>query len=195
MHEVDEMKSRFFANISHEFRTPLTLLLGPIEQFAERFRNDERALATLSTMRRNGLRLLQLVNQLLDLSKMDAGKMSLQIRPMELVALSRSLVMSFLSLADRKKITLIYDPEQEEIISYTDRDKYEKILINLLSNAFKFTGEGGEVKVVLRVIGERADDTSNPSGNGRRSNSPWLIRVSVSNRNSSEKCSIASTKS
>ena len=68
--------------------------------------------------------------------------MSLQIRPMELVALSRSLVMSFLSLADRKKITLIYDPEQEEIISYTDRDKYEKILINLLSNAFKFTGEG-----------------------------------------------------
>ena len=79
MHEVDQMKSRFFANISHEFRTPLTLILGPLEQFAERFKKDEHAQSTISTMRRNGLRLLQLINQLLDLSKMDAGKMTVQV--------------------------------------------------------------------------------------------------------------------
>jgi signal transduction histidine kinase/DNA-binding response OmpR family regulator/ligand-binding sensor domain-containing protein len=152
MHEVDEMKSNFFANISHEFRTPLTLILGPLEQFAERFKNDEHAQTTVSTMRRNGLRLLQLVNQLLDLSKMDAGKMNVQVRPLDLVSLSRPLVMSFLSLADRKKISLIFDPEEDEIIAYTDRDKYEKILSNLLSNAFKFTDDGGEVKIVLRIV-------------------------------------------
>ncbi len=156
MCEVDQMKSAFFANISHEFRTPLTLILGPLEQFAERFKNDDHAQATISAMRRNGLRLLQLINQLLDLSKMDAGKMSVQIRPIELVGLTRSLAMSFLSLADRKKITLIFDPEQDEIIGYSDRDKYEKILTNLLSNAFKFTGDGGEIKVILRVVRREA---------------------------------------
>jgi signal transduction histidine kinase/DNA-binding response OmpR family regulator/ligand-binding sensor domain-containing protein len=157
MRELDQMKSAFFANISHEFRTPLTLILGPLDQFGERFKNDEHAQATLSTIRRNGLRLLQLVNQLLDLSKMDAGKMSVQIRPIEVVGLSRSLVMSFLSLADRKKISFIFDPEEDEIIAYTDRDKYEKILTNLLSNAFKFTGEGGEIKVILRALDGNAE--------------------------------------
>jgi signal transduction histidine kinase/CheY-like chemotaxis protein/AraC-like DNA-binding protein/ligand-binding sensor domain-containing protein len=151
MGEVDQLKSAFFANISHEFRTPLTLILGPLEQFAERFKHDEQAQATVSMMRRNGLRLLQLINQLLDLSRMDAGKMSLQVRPLELVALSRSLVMSFQSFAERKKIVLIFDPEEDEIIAYSDRDKFDKILTNLISNALKFTGEGGEVKVVLRI--------------------------------------------
>ena len=152
MLEVDQMKSRFFVNISHEFRTPLTLILGPLEQFAERFAKDENAQSMISTMRRNGLRLLQLINQLLDLSRMDAGKMTVRVRPLDLVALSRSLVMSFLSLAERKKIDLIFDPEEGEIMAYTDRDKFEKILTNLVSNAFKFTGERGEVKVVLRIV-------------------------------------------
>jgi len=168
MHEVDEMKSAFFANISHEFRTPLTLILGPLEQFAERFKNDERALATLSIMRRNGLRLLQLINQLLDLSRMDAGKMTVRVRSLELVALSRALVMSFLSLADRKKISLIFDPEEYEIIAYGDRDKFEKILTNLLSNAFKFTGEGGEIKVVLRLANGQNGEPFRDGAHGRR---------------------------
>jgi signal transduction histidine kinase/DNA-binding response OmpR family regulator/ligand-binding sensor domain-containing protein len=151
MREVDQMKSHFFANISHEFRTPLTLILGPLEQFTDRFKHDEQLLSTIATMRRNGLRLLQLINQLLDLSRVDAGRMTVQVRPLELVALSRSLVMSFISLADRKRIQLIFDPEEEEIVGYTDRDKFEKILTNLLSNAFKFTGEEGEIKVVVRT--------------------------------------------
>jgi signal transduction histidine kinase/CheY-like chemotaxis protein/ligand-binding sensor domain-containing protein len=160
MHEVDQMKSRFFANISHEFRTPLTLILGPIEQLAERFTNDEQIQSTLSAMRRNGLRLLQLINQLLDLSRMDAGRMTVHVRPLDLVALSRGLVMSFLSLADRKNVHLIFDPEEDEIIAYTDRDKFEKILTNLISNAFKFTGEGGEIWVILRILnGEKAEQT------------------------------------
>ena len=156
MREMDEMKSRFFANISHEFRTPLTLILGPINQLAEQFKAQE-VQTTLATMRRNGLRLLQLINQLLDLSRIDAGRMSVQVRQVDLVALTRSLVMSFISLTERKKIELIFDPQAEEIIAYVDRDKVEKILTNLLSNAIKFTGEGGEVKVSLRLPGGQDD--------------------------------------
>ena len=154
MREVDQMKSRFFANISHEFRTPLTLILGPINQFAERFKAQD-VQTTLATMRRNGLRLLRLINQLLDLSRIDAGKLSLQVRRVDLVALARPLVMSFISLAERKKIQLIFDPEEEEIIAYLDRDKVEKILTNLLSNAINFTDEEGEVKVSLRSSREQ----------------------------------------
>jgi signal transduction histidine kinase/DNA-binding response OmpR family regulator/streptogramin lyase len=156
MHELDQMKSTFFANISHEFRTPLTLILGPIDQLAARFK-DQDVQNVLSTMRRNGLRLLQLINQLLDLSKMDAGRMPVQVRPLDLVSMARPVVMSFVSLAERKKIQLIFDPEEDEIIAYVDRDKVEKILTNLLSNAFKFTGEGGEVKVSLRLSNGQDD--------------------------------------
>ena len=167
MHEVDQMKSRFFANISHEFRTPLTLILGPIDQLKAQFK-DQEAQLTLATMRRNGLRLLQLINQLLDLSKMDAGKMSIQARPLDLVAIARPLVMSFLSLAERKRIQLIFDPEEDEIIAYADRDKIEKILTNLLSNAFKFTGEGGEVKVILRFVDAEKGEQVRSGARGRR---------------------------
>ncbi len=151
MHEVDQMKSHFFANISHEFRTPLTLILGPLEQPALLLKDDERAQSTLSMMRRNGLRLLQLINQLLDLSRMDAGRMSVQVCPLDLVKLARPLVMSFLTLAERRNIRLTFDSEEKEIIGYTDRDKFEKILTNLLSNSFKFTGEGGEITVIARI--------------------------------------------
>jgi signal transduction histidine kinase/DNA-binding response OmpR family regulator len=157
MYEVDRVKSRFFANISHEFRTPLTLILGPIDQMMTRSK-DEETRSTLATMRRNGLWLLQLINQLLDLSKMDAGKMLVQVRPLDLVALVRQLVTSFMPLAERKNIQLVFDPEDDQIITYLDRDKVEKIVANLLSNAFKFTASGGEVRTVLRMV----------NGNSRR---------------------------
>jgi signal transduction histidine kinase/DNA-binding response OmpR family regulator/ligand-binding sensor domain-containing protein len=149
--EIDEMKSRFFANISHEFRTPLTLMLGPVDRFIERYGHDEHALETLEMMRRNGHRLLELINQLLDLSRLDAGKMRVQVRPLDLVEFTSELVAAFQSLAETRGIHLVFDPGQEEIIAYTDRDKFEKILNNLLSNAFKFTADG-EIRVVLRVI-------------------------------------------
>ena len=151
MHEVDQMKSNFFANISHEFRTPLTLILGPLERPEVLLENNEHAQSTLSMMRRNGLRLLQLINQLLDLSRMDAGKMSVQVCTQDLVKLARPLVMSFLSLAERRNIRLTFKPEEDEIVGYTDRDKFEKILTNLLSNAFKFTRDGGEITVTARI--------------------------------------------
>jgi DNA-binding response OmpR family regulator len=96
---------------------------------------------------------------------MDAGRMSIQVRPLEVVGLTRSLVMSFQSLAESKKIHLIFDPEADEIVAYTDRDKFEKILTNLLSNAFKFTGDTGEIIVVLRILD---GDLGHPGGHQRR---------------------------
>jgi signal transduction histidine kinase/DNA-binding response OmpR family regulator len=146
LQEIDHLKSRFFANISHEFRTPLTLILGPMEQMLSgMFKGNLKE--TYRIIIRNGKRLLQLINQLLDLSKLEAGRMTLQARPLELIRLLKALVQSFSSLAERKKITLTFKAEEESILVYADKDKLEKIVLNLLSNAFKYTQAGGTISV------------------------------------------------
>ncbi len=148
LQEIDRMKSRFFANISHEFRTPLTLILGPLEKMlSENF--HEPVKRQFRVMLRNGRRLLRLINQLLDLAKLEAGSMSLKARPENIVQLLKGIVLSFSSLAERKQIALKFHAPEESIIAYVDRDKLEKIVSNLLSNAFKFTPEGGSVAVAV----------------------------------------------
>jgi signal transduction histidine kinase/ligand-binding sensor domain-containing protein/DNA-binding response OmpR family regulator len=174
MHEVDRMKSRFFANISHEFRTPLTLILGPIQKWKSRIGPDlqvgeeENAPTTphggfqpltntgelrhdLGMAERNAHRLLRLINQLLDLSKLEAGAMKLRASRMNIVPLIKGIAYSFESSAGMRGVVLDVRVEQEEIEVYCDRDMVEKILSNLLSNAFKFTPEGGKVEVSLQV--------------------------------------------
>ena len=146
LHEIDEMKSRFFANISHEFRTPLTLILGPVKEFISN-ESDVKKKQELSIVYRNADRLNGLVNQLLDLSKLEAGKMNLETRAEDIIPLLKGLVLSFASLAERKKIELNFNSDLSELTVYLDRDKIEKIINNLLSNAFKFTSEGGKVDV------------------------------------------------
>ncbi|KAA0226957.1 response regulator, partial [candidate division KSB1 bacterium] len=146
LHEMDHMKSRFFANISHEFRTPLTLILGPLEQLhAEQFKGNVKEVYAM--MLRNGQRLLRLINQLLDLARLEAGRMSLQARAENIVSFLKGIVLSFASAAERKRIALIISAEEENLIVYFDRDKLEKIISNLLSNALKFTPEEGQVIV------------------------------------------------
>jgi signal transduction histidine kinase/DNA-binding response OmpR family regulator/streptogramin lyase len=147
--EVDQLKTRFFANISHECRTPLTLILGPAQKLSSQTTDpdDQRELHTIE---RNAHSLLGLINQLLDLSKLDAGHMVLQVQSMNLAQLLQRIVASFSSLADRKKVTLVFDSHEHELITYVDQEKLEKIVTNLLSNAFKFTGPGGEIIVTLR---------------------------------------------
>jgi signal transduction histidine kinase/ligand-binding sensor domain-containing protein/DNA-binding response OmpR family regulator len=144
--ETDKMKSRFFANISHEFRTPLTLILGPAEKITPDLPGDEIQKQT-GLIKRNAARLLNLVNQLLDLSKLEAGKLQLQASKGNIVTFVKGLTMSFESLAERKDVKLKVIAEMNDIELYFDRDKMAKILVNLLSNAFKFTGEGGEILV------------------------------------------------
>jgi DNA-binding response OmpR family regulator/two-component sensor histidine kinase len=144
------MKSRFFANISHEFRTPLTLILGPIEKLLSKA-VDSESKSELSMMQRNAKRLQRLINQLLDLSKLESGGMTIQVSEVNIVELVYSYVQSFESLAKRKRINLKFNAKEDSIIAFVDKDKIEKILNNLLSNAFKFTNEGGKISVGVGI--------------------------------------------
>lgn len=148
LHEVDELKSRFFANISHEFRTPLTLILGPVKQVMDRTK-DEKNKDELGIAHKNANKLLGLVNQLLDISKLESGNMKLRTSPINYISLLKALTLSFTSYAERKRIILKFNSAEDEIILYLDRDKIEKIITNILSNAFKFTPEGGSIEVTL----------------------------------------------
>jgi len=144
LEEVDHLKSQFFANISHEFRTPLTLILGPIRQmFSGEFKGNFKD--QYKSIIRNAERLLNLINQLLDLSKLESGKLALQAQSVEIVSITNGLVQAFESLASRKQIKLKFNSEVDKQEIYVDLDKFEKIINNLLSNAFKFTPEDGKI--------------------------------------------------
>jgi signal transduction histidine kinase/ligand-binding sensor domain-containing protein/DNA-binding response OmpR family regulator len=144
--ETDKMKSRFFANISHEFRTPLTLILGPADNIKPESPADEIQKQT-GLIKRNAQRLMNLINQLLDLSKLEAGKLKIKASRNNIVTFVRGIAMSFESLAERKDITLKVLSERDSLEIYFDKDMMVKILTNLLSNAFKFTPEGGSITV------------------------------------------------
>jgi signal transduction histidine kinase/ligand-binding sensor domain-containing protein/AraC-like DNA-binding protein len=146
--QVDQMKSTFFTNISHEFRTPLTLILGPLTKLAAS-ESDENKKHNLRIMQRNAGRLLRLINQLLDFSKLESGKMNLQASEGDIVSFVKGLLMSFQSLAEQKHINYHFASDQRLIELYFDRDKAEKIFTNLISNAFKFTPTHGEITVSI----------------------------------------------
>jgi signal transduction histidine kinase/DNA-binding response OmpR family regulator len=144
--EMDQIKSRFFANISHEFRTPLTLIMGPIEQRLSLCR-DKQQEKELQMMLRNSQRLLNLINQLLDLSKLDSGKMKLQAARQNIIPFLKGLVGSFESLVVQKPLDLTFQTEEENILLYYDPEKLEKVICNLVSNAVKFTPPKGKITV------------------------------------------------
>jgi len=164
--EVDEMKSRFFANISHEFRTPLTLILGPLQKFLSVTRDTESHQDILG-MQRNARRLQQLIDQLLDLSKIEAGRMPLQAQPDDIVQSIREWTASFVSLAESRNIALDLNFPEQPITVYFDPEKLEKIIYNLLGNAFKFTPEGGRVTVSVSL------------SNGKEQISPATVQITV----------------
>jgi PAS domain S-box-containing protein len=143
--ELDRAKTAFFSNVSHEFRTPLTLMMGPLEELLAKPESacppDCRSLATVA--HRNSLRLLKLVNTLLDFSRSEAGRAQASYVPADLAQLTAELASSFRSACERAGLLLeIACPPLPEPV-YLDRDMWEKIVLNLLSNAFKFTFEGG----------------------------------------------------
>ena len=150
MHELDRLKSQFFANISHEFRTPLTLILGPARQLLEGS-NDEETRTKADLIHRSARRLNRLVDELLDLAKIEAGEMKLSTRPVNVISAVHDVVLTFQPLAERKKITCRCSCDEHEIVAHLDRVKIDKILTNVLSNAFKFTPDGGRVDVSVSV--------------------------------------------
>lgn len=148
LRNLDQLKSSFFANISHEFRTPLTLILGQIESVMTSS-IDIKEKAKLQVANRNAKRLLTLINELLDLSKLESGSMELAAKRQNIVSFLKSLFFSFESLAETKKIELGFETEADHIPVYFDSDKMEKIFYNLMFNAFKFTPENGTIKVTI----------------------------------------------
>lgn len=150
LRELDQFKSRFFANISHEFRTPLTLILGQIDRVL-RAEHDRERKNRLEVAQRNAFRLLRLINQVLDLSKLEAGSMSLKATQGNIVPFLKNLVFAFESLAEQKQITLTFHCARESIGVRYEADKLEKVFSNLFSNALKFTSKGGEVRVECKL--------------------------------------------
>jgi PAS domain S-box-containing protein len=148
LEEMDQMKSRFFANISHEFRTPLTLILGPAEKINNNSSVEEIEKQT-GIIKKNANRLLVLVNQLLDLSKLEAGKLELRASKSNIVSSIKGITISFEPVAEEKNIRLNVKSAKNEIELYFDKEKMTKIMTNLLSNAFKFTQDGGQITVTI----------------------------------------------
>jgi PAS domain S-box-containing protein len=155
--ELDRAKTAFFSNVSHEFRTPLTLMLGPLE---DALAGVDGALSApqrerLEVAHRNSLRLLKLVNTLLDFSRIEAGRATASYEPTDLAALTADLASNFRSACERAGLELVVDcrPLGEPV--YVDRDMWEKVVLNLLSNAFKYTFSG-RIEVALARDGARA---------------------------------------
>ena len=164
LEEINQVKTRFFTNISHEFRTPLTLLLGPVRELIGRGRSLD--LPFLQLIERNSYRLLNLINQLLDLSKLEAQQLKLQASHQDLVPFLRQLFAAFCSIGEQKGIQYTFHADRDSVLLYFDQEKLEKVLLNLQTNAFKFTPEGGCVKMDLRTHKESVEITISDTGPG-----------------------------
>ncbi len=151
VHEMDEMKFRFFTNISHEFRTPLTLILNPAEKLLKESQNDEQR-NLLNIIHRNANGLLELVNQLLDFRKLDVKKDALNISIGDVVMFIREICYSFTEMANKKAINFAFSTTVTELKMEFDPEKLRKIVYNLLSNAFKFTPEKGKIDVNISLV-------------------------------------------
>jgi PAS domain S-box-containing protein len=155
--EIDRAKTLFFSNVSHEFRTPLTLMLGTIEEVLDEPNADgpTDVHVRLDTAHRNGLRLLKLVNSLLDFSRIEAGRVQAAYEPTDLARFTADLASVFRAACERAGLRLLVDCPPLPALVYVDRDMWEKIVLNLLSNAFKFTF-AGEIWVTLRPTADGA---------------------------------------
>jgi signal transduction histidine kinase/DNA-binding response OmpR family regulator len=161
--EIDKVKSRFFTNISHEFRTPLTLIMGPLEQMLSGDIEDKTEQEKkLALMLRNSHRLLGLINQLLELSKFESGKVKLQACRQNIILFLRGTVAAFEPLTNKHELDLTFHAEEESITLYFDPEKLEEVIFNLLSNAVKFTPMGG--KITVAVTKNLTKEASFPSG-------------------------------
>jgi signal transduction histidine kinase/ligand-binding sensor domain-containing protein/CheY-like chemotaxis protein len=152
VHRLDLMKIKFFTNISHEFRTPLTLILSPIDNLIKMAEKPEER-QHLQTIKRNGRRLLNLVNQLLDFRKMEYNELKLSMSNGDLVQFIRDVFSSFNDIANQKQIQYHFESEVYALVTTFDQDKIERIFFNLLSNAFKFTPPGGHISVIISLAG------------------------------------------
>jgi signal transduction histidine kinase/DNA-binding response OmpR family regulator len=165
--ELDRAKTTFFSNVSHEFRTPLTLMLGPLLDTLSEQNGPlpQRIAEELAVVHRNGLRLLKLVNTLLDFSRIEARRVQASFVPTDLSAFTSDLASAFRSATEKAGLTLTIDTPPFGELAYVDRDMWEKIVLNLISNAFKFTFSGG-ITVRTREIGGSIQFSVQDTGTG-----------------------------
>ncbi|MFI5137643.1 MAG: two-component regulator propeller domain-containing protein [Sphingobacteriales bacterium] len=156
MHELDQLKIKFLTNVSHEFRTPLSLIIAPVDKMLDHADSEQKQ--QLNMIMRNAKRLLNLVNQLLDFRKMEVQELKLHSKPGDIVTFIKDISLSFTDIADEKGIGFAFDTEVEALRTNFDHDKIERVLFNLLSNAFKFTSKGGHVSVMLNMVPEMSTD-------------------------------------
>jgi signal transduction histidine kinase len=169
--EANEAKNSFFANISHEFRTPLNILLGSSQIIRHYLENDkvlnkEKMKSNVKTQIQNCYRLVRLVNNLLDITKMDSGNFTLNFSTCNIIEVVESVVLSVVEFAASKNIEVIFDTNVEELNFYCDLDTIERIVLNLLSNAIKFTPKGGNIFVNVNVLDKFIEISVKDSGIG-----------------------------
>ena len=167
LQQLDTLKSRFFANVSHELRTPMTLILGPIRTILKRRKLGNYDFTLLSTAEQSGEKLLKLVGSILDLSKMESGKMELQEEEITLFSFTRRIISAFESHAQREGIQFRFEYKAEDDLQIViDKNKLEIILNNLLSNAMKFTPKGETVSIEVKDIKNRIEIGVHDTGRG-----------------------------
>lgn len=147
--QMTDMKLRFFTDISHELRTPLTLISGPVEYILENTQLPKDAREQLQVVERNANRMLRLINQILDFRKIQNRKMKMLVQRIDVVSFTRKVMENFDSVAEEHHIDFMFETEKGELYLWVDVDKFEKIVFNLLSNAFKYTPNGKMVKVFI----------------------------------------------
>jgi signal transduction histidine kinase/DNA-binding response OmpR family regulator len=153
--QINEAKLQFFINISHEIRTPMTLIMGPLEKLLTENKN-ETLHNTYLLIYRNAQRILRLINQLMDIRKIDRGQMHLKSRETDMVGFIKDIMQAFEYMAKKKSIEFEFNPEMPELKVWVDLNNFDKILFNVFSNAFKFTPENGKITVELTTGADNA---------------------------------------
>jgi signal transduction histidine kinase/ligand-binding sensor domain-containing protein/DNA-binding response OmpR family regulator len=148
LHELDRLKIKFLTNLSHDLRTPISLIMGPVEKLMNQTQPEGDSMIQLKVVKRNTRRLLNLVNQLLDFRKIEERELKLNLVTGDVIAFMREVCESFQDLSEKKQIAFVVKTSIERLNIPFDPDKLERILFNLLSNAFKFSSEGGKVMLV-----------------------------------------------
>lgn len=173
--EINQIKLKFFTNLSHEFKTPLTLILGPLERIISSNYGDAVMKKQFSLMYRNAGRLLRLINQLMDFRKINQSKMTLMASKVELISFIKVIVENFQLMADNRNIKLHFKTKMDSQYLWIDEEKIDKVLYNLLSNAFNFTRGGDKITVSVDMANKLPDDRYNP-----QKKKPKFIAITVS---------------
>lgn len=162
LHEADQKRIRFFINITHEFRTPLTLIINPLERILSSLTENKLLSGQMEMVYNNSKRLLNLINQILDIRKLESGAMKLRVAEGDIVAFAQKIHNAFSHVAEDVNIEYRFISTQKSILCWFDHEKLEKILFNLLSNAFKFTDKQGRITMQISSILDIGDNLINP---------------------------------